>query len=83
MDEGLPILFVGMRVPGSKEHLRWLPEMKTLEVSQRDEVKKHDENRHKTTGPSLKIEGKRNLFCLGREKCHAFWEPGGVLFHLS
>lgn len=43
IDEGLQILFVGMRVSGSKEHLRWLTEIKTLEVSRRDEVKARQE----------------------------------------
>lgn len=57
VDEGLQILFVGMRMSRSKEHLRWPTETKTLEVSKRDEVKA-GENRHRNTGPSLKIGGK-------------------------
>lgn len=83
IDEGLQILFVGMRVSASKEHLRWLTEIKPSDVSKRDEVRSTTRIGTKNTGPSLKIEGKRNLFCFGREKCHVFWEPSGILFHLS
>lgn len=54
IDEGLQKLFVGMRVSGSKEHLRWLTEIKTLEVSKRDEVKSTTRIGTKTRGQALK-----------------------------